>query len=56
MLMKLTTGVNFTNILLEPFLYERVFQTLPPLTVWLCNFFGAKAARKMLVRLTTGQN
>jgi len=43
MLMKLTSGVNFTNILQANFL--KFF--------WIKNI-GAKAAHKMLVKLTSG--
>jgi len=50
-------SVNFTSILLVAFLYESVFQSFnDSLTVifWQRGI-GAKAARKMLVKLTTGQ-
>jgi len=48
--------VNFTNILLVPFLYKRALHSFSMITVWLYNFWqkniGAKAARKMLMKLT----
>ena len=54
-----TPGLNFTNILRAAFLYKSAFWSFYLLTVWVCNFFqkkiGSKAARKMSVKLTTGQ-
>jgi hypothetical protein len=54
------SGVIFTNILHAPFLYESIFCIFYLLTTQLGNFlaqeYGAKAARKMLVKLTTGQS
>ncbi len=48
------SGVNFTNILREPF----PFRSFSPITVWVDNFLSKgnrrKPARKMLVKLTTG--
>jgi hypothetical protein len=50
-------NVNFINILLVPFSVESVLRSFPLVTVWLYNFWrkniGAKAARKMLMTLTT---
>jgi hypothetical protein len=51
-------GVNFTNILRAAFSYESFLHHFYVLTIWVCNFwqkdFGAKAAHKMLVKLTPG--
>ncbi len=51
-----TSGVNFINILRAAFLYEHFLRSFYMLTIWFCNFlaqgFGAKAAHKMLVKLT----
>jgi len=51
-------GVNFTNILRAAFLYESFLCSFYVLTIWACIFlqkvFGAKAAHKMLVKLTPG--
>jgi len=52
MLVILTTGVNFNNILCLIFCFE--FFSLVPLCNFYPNNFNAKAARKMLVKLTTG--
>ncbi len=38
-LMKLMAGVNFTNILLVPFLYKSVLHCYYLITIWLCNFW-----------------
>jgi len=59
-LMKLTPGVNFTNILWACFLYQSVLYSFSLLTDWLWNFFwqkniGTKAALKKLVELTAGE-
>jgi len=44
-------GVNFINILLSPFSYESVLHSFSLVTVWLCNFFGARIlAQKLLVK------
>jgi len=58
MLMKLTTGVNFINILLAHFLYERVLLSFSLIKVWFCIFLAKEywhniAAHKMLMKLTT---
>jgi len=54
--MKLTKGINFTNILRAAYLYESVSCSFSLLTVWVCNFcqkkIGIKAAYKMLLKLT----
>ncbi len=51
-------GVNVTNILQAAFSYESFLCSFDVLTVWVCNFlakdFGAKAAHKILVKLTPG--
>ncbi len=51
-------GVNFTNILWAAFSYKSFLRSFYVLTIWVCNFwrkeFGAKAAHKMLVKLTPG--
>jgi hypothetical protein len=49
---------------ISPIFYEQIFRakvflhTFNVLTIWVCNFwqkdFGAKAANKMLVKLTPG--
>jgi hypothetical protein len=48
--------VQFTNILQAAFYYQSSLRTFCVLTIWVCNFlakgFGAKAAHKMLVKLT----
>jgi hypothetical protein len=48
--------VNFTNILQAAFSYQSSLRTFYVLKIWVCNFwqkdFGAKAAHKMLVKLT----
>jgi len=41
-LMKLTEGFNFTNILLQPFLYKSVLHTFTVITVWLCDFLAKR--------------
>jgi hypothetical protein len=55
---KMPPGVNFTNILRAAFLYESFLCSFYVLTIWACIFlqkvFGAKAAHKMLVKLTPG--
>jgi len=52
-----SAGVNFTNILRAAFLYKSLLHSFYLLTVSLSIFLqknnGAKAARKMLVKLTT---
>jgi len=48
MLVKLTTGVNFTSILLMTFLHKSVLRSFSLNTLWLWNFVS-KAAPKMLV-------
>jgi len=35
-------GVNSIKILLESFSYKSVFENFSLVTVWLCNFLGAK--------------
>ncbi len=56
-LMKLTTGVNFINILLAPFLYESLYDTFLQLHVSGKRLHKAllyeKCAHKMLMKLTT---
>jgi hypothetical protein len=52
--------VNFTNILQAAFSYQSSLHTFYVLTIWVCNVFGernfgAKAAHKMLVKLTPWQ-
>jgi len=51
-------GVNFINIILKPFLCKSALQSFSLITVLLFNFWTknirAKAARKMLMKLTTG--
>jgi len=58
MLVKLTTGVNFINILCARFLYKVLCTTFMRLQCWFVIFcrkeIGAKAACKMLVNLTPG--
>jgi hypothetical protein len=58
MLMKLTPGVNFTNILRAAFSYKSFLCSFYVLTIWVCNFWrkdlGTKAVHKMLVKLTPG--
>jgi len=39
-LIKLTTGVNFTNILQTAFNYKRVLCSFSLVTVWVCIFFS----------------
>ena len=50
--------VNFTNILQAAFSNQSSLRTFYVLTIWVCNFLakdiGAKAAHKMLVKLTPG--
>ncbi len=52
--------VNFTNILRAAFSYQSSLHSLYVLTIWVSslwqNDFGAKAAHKMLVKLTPGGN
>ncbi len=58
LLVILTIGVNFNNILTSRFLYKSALHTFYVLIVWVCNFlwkgnkFSKKAARKMLAKLT----
>jgi len=56
MLMKLTIGVNFINILLIKFSYISASHSFSLVAFWLCNFWrkniGEKAAHKMLMKLT----
>ncbi len=58
MLVKLTPGVNFSNILRAAFLYESFLCSFYVLTNWACNFlakgFWRKATHKLLVKLTPG--
>ena len=53
-------GVHGTSILRAAFLYINVLCSFYVLAVWVCNFLqkeiSAKAARKMLVKLTTDEN
>jgi hypothetical protein len=50
--------VNFTNILQAAFSYQSSLHSFYVLTIWVSIFwqkdFGAKAAHKMLVKLTPG--
>ncbi len=46
MLVKLTKGVNFSNILHKPFLYESALKDFSLITVWLCNFLPKEYGRK----------
>ncbi len=39
MLMKLTKGVNFINILFSPFSYESILRCFSLITVWFCDFW-----------------
>ncbi len=54
------TGVNFIDHLHPTFLYKSALRSFSLVAVWLCNFkrknIGAKAARKMLMKLTTSVN
>ncbi len=56
MLMKLTSSINFTNILRATFLDKSVLCSFYVLTIWASNFWGmqigAKTAHKKLVKLT----
>ncbi len=56
--MKLTLGVNFTNILQAAFFYKSILCSFSLLAVWLCNFWqkniSAKAGCKMLMKLAKG--
>jgi len=58
--MKLTTGVNFNNILGATFLYKRVLRSFSLVAIWLCKFWqktiGTEGTCKMLMKLTTGAN
>ena len=60
MLVKLTSGDNFTNILQAAFLYKNVFAAFMCLQLGFVTFcrkeIGAKAAGKMLVKLTLEQD
>jgi hypothetical protein len=53
-----TSSVNFTNILQAAFSYKSFLCSFYVLTSWVFIFcrkdFGAKAAHKMLVKLTPG--
>jgi hypothetical protein len=58
---KLRTGENFTKKFTDRFFRIQVFfRSCSSLTVGLCNFYpknvGAKAARKMSVKSTTGEH
>ncbi len=60
MFIALVSGANFINNLLENFLYGSALRSVSLISVWLCNSLakknnGSKAARKMLVKLTTGE-
>jgi len=46
MLMKITTGVNFTNILQIAFSYKSVLCSFSVHTVWVCNFLRKKMVEK----------
>jgi len=46
-------GVNLINILRLPFLYKSALRSFSIVIVWLYKIFGAKAAHKMLMKLTT---
>ncbi len=52
-----SSGVNFINILHEPFRYETLLRSFPLITVGFVIFWqkniGEKAARKMLMKLAT---
>ncbi len=53
------TGVNFNNILLEPFSYQSISCSFSLVTVWFIIFGGKNIAKKdackMLMKLTTGR-
>ena len=54
-LVKSITGVNFINILLVYFLNKSALRSFSLISVWLWQKnIGAKAARKMLMKLTLG--
>jgi hypothetical protein len=59
MLMKLSPGVNFTNILRSAFSCESVLQSFSLNISWLCNVllqeYHEEVAHKMLLKLTTAQ-
>ncbi len=42
MLVKLTSGVNFINILHEKFSYESALCSFSLVKFWLCNFLAQK--------------
>jgi len=46
MLMKLTQGVYFTNILQADFSYESVFRSFSLFILWLCKFLVKEYQRK----------
>ncbi len=50
MLIKLTTGVNFTNILRTAFNYKRVLCSFSLVTVWVCIFSRKDKAQKLLIK------
>jgi hypothetical protein len=55
MLVKLTKGINFLNILGATFLYLSVFHSFSILTVKLCNFVKRIMAQKLLVKCWRNQ-
>jgi len=46
MLVKLTTGVNFINILLVNFLYKSVLPSFSLITIWLVNYLAKECWQK----------
>jgi hypothetical protein len=58
MLMKLTPGVNFINILQEPFSNKSALHSFSLITIWLWNFLSKeylqKAPCKMFVEMIKG--
>ncbi len=59
MLVKLTTGVNFINILHKSFLYKSKLSSFSQVTfgfvIFLCQIISKKCALKMLMKFTPGQ-
>jgi hypothetical protein len=55
MLMKLSPGVDFTNILREPFLFESALCSFSLIMLGF-GFFGKKNIDPMLMKLTIGIN
>jgi hypothetical protein len=52
MLVKLTLGVDFINILHTRFLYESALRSFSLVTFLLCDFSAKGYQQKMLVKLT----